>query len=221
MKCSVKIENLKTIYEIEGAWSDQDYIELLDRMDFPDAGNADPSELRELLFMAIQDHEPDEAAAIVLSYKLGSELNQGQIQNISHDMLEDEVAEDYSDISLHFPLFNISQLLHKAYNGKFPETKASLITLEIKFQQKGAVELTKEIVLKAICSGLSDRNLIKRLFGKQLSGELPFPEADHIIWDIKSSENGTVSFITSDYWLNEEDLTQNEFEGVIHEFEED
>jgi hypothetical protein len=33
--------------------------------------------------MAISDYEPHEAAAIVLDYKLGEELNEGQIEQIS------------------------------------------------------------------------------------------------------------------------------------------
>jgi hypothetical protein len=39
--------------------------------------------LPELLEMAISDYEPNEAAEIVLAYKLGEELNEGQIEQIS------------------------------------------------------------------------------------------------------------------------------------------
>jgi hypothetical protein len=37
--------------------------------------------LSELLSMAITDFEPNEAAAIVLDYKLSDSLNEGQIQH--------------------------------------------------------------------------------------------------------------------------------------------
>lgn len=43
--------------------------------------------------------------------------------------------EEYSDISLHYPLFNINQLLYKAYNGTFSNTKASRLKLEIEFHE--------------------------------------------------------------------------------------
>jgi hypothetical protein len=46
--------------------------------------------LSELLSMAITDFEPNEAAAIVLDYKLSDSLNEGQIQQISNDMLIDK-----------------------------------------------------------------------------------------------------------------------------------
>jgi hypothetical protein len=44
--------------------------------------------------MAISDYEPNEAAEIVLAYKLGEELNEGQIEQISHNMLIDKVCEE-------------------------------------------------------------------------------------------------------------------------------
>lgn len=219
MRCSVKVAELATIHEIDGAWSDQDYIALLDRMNFPGAEKSAPEELRELLFMAIGDFEPHEAAEIILSYKLSNLLTKGQIQNIAVEMIEDKVAEEYSDIALHYALYNINQLLHKAFNGRFPDTKASRLKLELEFHLNKKMEPTKEIVLKAICNGLDERNLIKRLFPEQLAGKVEFPESEHIIWELAESDHGTISIITSDYWISEEDLLSNEFEGVIHEFE--
>jgi hypothetical protein len=48
--------------------------------------------------MAITDFEPNEAAAIVLDYKLSDSLNEGQIQQISNDMLIDKISEEYPEI---------------------------------------------------------------------------------------------------------------------------
>ena len=219
MRCKVKVSDIETINEIEGVWSDKDYIELLDRLNFPDAEKIPPGELKEFLFMAIVDFEPDEAAEIILNYRLSNILSKGQIKNLSVEMMNDKVAEEYSDVSLHYPLFNVNQLLYKAYNGTFPNTKASRLKLDLEFQPGIRTEIGKEIVLKALCNGLGDHNLIKRLFAKQLSGELEFHEAEHIIWQMQQSEKGIISMITSDYWVNEDDLLENEFEGIIHEYE--
>ncbi|MBQ0740794.1 hypothetical protein J9332_41620, partial [Aquimarina celericrescens] len=79
-----------------------------------------------MLFMAIPDFEPNEAASIVLTYKLSDQLNEGQIHSISHEMTNDKVAEEYPEPNLHYDLFNINQLLYKAYNGTFPNTEATL-----------------------------------------------------------------------------------------------
>ena len=47
------------------------------------------------------------------------------LKNLSNEMIEDNQAEEYPDIAFHFPLFAINQLLNKAYNGKFPNAKAT------------------------------------------------------------------------------------------------
>ena len=125
------INNVKSVDELQNAWSNDDYIQLLSRFGFEDAEITNPSELLELLFMAISDFEPEEAAAIILDYKLSNDLNENQIEQISHEMLLDKISEEYADISLHHQLFNINQLLYKAFNGTFPNAKATIIEFEI------------------------------------------------------------------------------------------
>ncbi len=221
MKCSVKVIDIKTIKEIDGVWTNEDYIELLNRLDFPDTNQVEPEELQEMLFMAITDYKPEEAAEIVLAYKFSDKLSEGQIHNLAHEMIEDSVTEEFADISLHYPLFNINRLLYKAFNGKFPNTKASLITLEIKFPPSQKIKITKEIVLKALSKGLKDSNLVNRIFDEQIAGKVAFNEAESILWNIVISEDGKITITTSDYWINEEDFIDMEFEGNISEYSPD
>jgi len=124
--------------------------------------------------MAISDFEPNEAAAILLDYKLSNILNEGQIANLSHEMLRAKVSETYTDINLHQDLFNINQLLYEAFKGKFPQVSVNIVQFEITDENKNLVELTKE---NALSCGLSENNLFNRLFGDQLEGPAPFPEA--------------------------------------------
>ena len=42
MRCSVKITGIATIHEIEGAWSNEDYMELLERMGFSEIEEETP-----------------------------------------------------------------------------------------------------------------------------------------------------------------------------------
>ncbi|MCW8850534.1 MAG: hypothetical protein OQJ81_11195 [Melioribacteraceae bacterium] len=218
MKCSIIIEDITTIKEIDGFWSNEDYNELLNRLDFPDANQVAPEELQEMLFMAITDYKPEEAAEIVLTYKFSDKLSEGQIHNLAHEMIEDSVTEEFADISLHYPLFNINRLLYKAFNGKFPNTKASLITLEIKFPPNQKVKITKEIVLKALSKGLKDTNLVNRIFDEQIAGKVEFVEAESILWNFVKSDDGKITITTSDYWINEDDFIDTEFEGIINEY---
>lgn len=221
MKFQIKINSFKTIDEVSDYWSTADFIKLLDLFGFPDAESASEETLRELLLMAITDYEPNEAAAIILEYKLSDELNKGQIEQISNDMLLDKIAEEYPEINLHGTLFHINQLLFKAFNGKFPNTKASQFECTITpLGKENDIELTKEVTLKLLNEGLSDSNLIKRLFGEKMTGPTPFPEAEDILWDLTPSDGQNFKILTSEYWLGQEDLIAEEFEGNYEKPEE-
>jgi hypothetical protein len=213
MNYKLIITNISTIEEIENYWTNSDFVSLLEKFDFPDANTIKPENLQEMLFMAIQDFEPNEAANIVLTYKLSEVLNEGQIDQISNDMLLDKVSEEYPDIFLHATLFSINQLLFKAYNGKFLNTKASKLSLDIVPSSGGEIEMNKEIALKLLTNGLAERSLIKRLFADQLAGNDTFEEANGIVWYLNSKGEHSYDLITSEYWLGREDIASPEFEA--------
>jgi len=217
MNFTISINKIKSIDKIEGSWTNNDYINLLELFEYTDTQSIPEEELLDMLFMAISDYEPEEAAEIVLTYKLANILKTGQIKNLSHEMLEDKVAEEYPDISLHYQLFNINQLLHDAYNGKFPRTLASVIDFELSFKEN--VTITKEIVLRTLSDLLSDKSLLKRLFSEQLDSDEDLKDADSIIWELKSLGNNMYQLISSDYWLNREDFELQEYSGELREDE--
>lgn len=221
MNYHIIINSVKTVDELPESWSNQDLVELLDSFGFPDAAQSNPAELRELLSMAISDYEPAEAAAILLNYRLSDALNEGQIDQMSHDMLLDKISEEYPQIGLHHQLFNINQLLHKAYNGKFPSAKATIVEFEISSEDAHAEEITKEVVLKALQHTLNDSNLIKRLFADHLEGKVNFEEADSIIWVLRKIEGGQYQLITSEYWMDRDEFVEAEFDAEVILFEED
>lgn len=204
---------------MDGYWTHDDYINLLDALDFPDAKDANPDDLRELLEMAINDFEPHESAEIILTYKLNEHLSRGQIQQLSHEMADADEAEEHADIALHLPLFNINQLLHKAYNGVFPNAKATAIDIELNIKGDEDLAVTKEIALKAICLGLSDQSLIPRLFEAQINGKAAFQDAAKVIWALHHLGKNKYTLITSDNWINKEDLIAEEFSGPVKRFE--
>lgn len=210
------INSVKTVEEFKDAWTNADYIELLDRFGFPDAKDTKPEELKELLFMAITDFEGPEAAAILLNYKLSEHLNENQIDQMSHDMLMDKISEEYSDISLHHELFKINQLLYHAYNGTFPSAKATIIDFEITPNDN----ITKEVVLKVLSVTLANNNIIKRLFADQIAGKEAFEEAENIVWELKSIDGNSYRIVTSEYWISRDEFKEAEFDASIAEYEE-
>jgi len=213
MKFNITINSITTVEEITNYWQYQDYINLLERFDFPDADTIKPENLKEMLYMAITDFEPNEAAEIVLSYKLSERLNEGQIAQISNDMLIDKVCEEYPEIDLHYDLFNINQLLFKAYNGKFPNAKAIVVDFTMLSKDGHEEEITKEIVLKSFNNGLSDRNLIKRLFTEKMSTDSEFVEAGAVLWELNKKDSTNFTLVTSEYWMKDEEIVNLEFEG--------
>ena len=213
MKFNIKLNSASTLEEIENYWKDEDYIQLLELYNFPDAQTIKPENLKEMLFMAINDFEPNEAAEILLTYKLSDSLNEGQIAQISNDMLIDKICEEYPEIDLHYALYNVNQLLYKAYNGTFLNCKATLVDFDIEAPKDFEGVITKEIVLKSFNRGLSDSNIIKRLFAERMTTDKRFEQAEDILWELNHKNGNNFTFITSEYWLNKEEIFASEFEG--------
>lgn len=216
MKYRINIEKVQTVDEIKEYWTKENYIQLLKKFDFPDAEDSKPENLRELLFMAISDFEPAEAAKLVLDYKLSEHLSEGQIEQISNDMLIDTVSEEYPDMELQASLFHVNQLLFKAYNGKFPSSSATIIHCDISSPNTDS-KPSKGNVLRLLNDGLSDRNIVKRLFEEQMNGETDFPEAENIIWELQNSKNGKYKITTSGNLIKKEDVVASEWEKEIEE----
>lgn len=221
MNYKLKITDVKSISEIPDYWTNDDYVNLLEEFNFPDAKNSAPSELRDLLEMAITDGEPHEAAEIFLKYKFKNQLSSGQIGNLSHEMADDNQAEENADLSLHYSLFNINQFLRKSYNGIFPNAKATKIDIELIFKGAENTLVTKELALKSISKGLSDKSPLLRLFEDQLNGKEPFGDAEKIIWELHNNGENRYTIVTSDYWINEEDINELEFSSSIKLFDEE
>lgn len=218
MKIHIEISDIQTVNQLENYWKIEDFKNLLASFDIQGVDGIKPAEILEYLNMAINDMEPSEAAEIVLKYKLGDILSEGQIQNISHEMLLDKVSEEYPDPELHLDLFCINQLLYRAYNGKFPNTEATIILLKLSSSED--FEVNKEVLLKSLVPGLKENNLVVRLFNDQISGEVGFDDAAKVIWNFKQ-ENGTIQLTTSDYWISKQDFELFDFDAILNFYQEE
>lgn len=103
--------------------------------------------------------------------------------------------------------------MRRAYNGKFPNTEASVIKLRVAPSGKTAGDPDEAALLQILSAGLKPHAVLPRLLAEQLSGEEAFPTAEYILWDVKAKGAHAYELLTSDYWLSEEDFGEYAFEG--------
>jgi hypothetical protein len=209
-KFTVERLSFTSLSELPNSWKNEDYKELLKKMNYDNPDGINPAELKEMCLMSFTDQEPREAAEIVLGYLFPEELNAGQIENLSHQMLTEKLWEENPELPLHKGFYQATELLHTAYNGTFPRTQA--VQFEVKCTAENPEALAvfegaaEPALLRLLAQGLPDSALINRLFTAQLAG-LAFAEAKSMIWQLSTSQqtDNSVVFevVSSAYWLEE------------------
>jgi hypothetical protein len=202
--------NFKTITELPDYWTEPKYLDLLELMDFDNPGSLDKSEIRDMCLMSLTDNEPEDAAKIVLTYVFGKILNKGQIDNLSNEMLEEKLWEEYADLSLHEAFFAVHQLLYNAFEGTFPNPEAISFKVRIQETEKNGLSIFDRYpeapLVRLLVGGLPDNNVIHRLFDDKIDGEA-FPEAKDILWQLNLLKNETgeltAEVISSHYWFKD------------------
>lgn len=212
MKIRFTLEPLKfeNVQELPNAWNDDSYKKLLDTMEYGDTSDLSSQELKEMCLLSLSDNEPDEAAKIVLQYVFGERLNKGQIDNISHEMVDEKMWEEYAELSMHEEFFNATQLLYEAYNGKFPHPEAVRFKIKLSFKDKEHMKVfdknTEAALIRVLVQGMPENTLIHRLFDEQLE-DGDFTDAKDIIWQYKreaAEENSAIfEIISSTYWFHD------------------
>ncbi len=221
-KYTVEILQFSTIHELEGAWSNDDYKAILEQCEFDGIEEIPEGELFDYLSLALQDYDPEDAAAIVLTHRLGDRLKKGQIQSVANDIQEENLWEEYGEMALHEELFNITSLLYSAFNGRFPHPDAIDLRMKITAATAdGAVSLKsldESLLARALALGQDDHAIINRLFDEKIAGP-SFTESKDIIWKFtieeETKDTATVHINTARYWVK--GLRKNEvFEVKTH-----
>ena len=75
-------------------------------------------------------------------------------------------------------------------------------------------------MLRLLNDGLSDRNIVKRLFEEQMNGDAEFPEAENIIWNLEVSENDHFKITTSGNLIKKEEVIASDWEKEIKDEED-
>jgi hypothetical protein len=209
-KFSIERLSFATIHELPHSWENKDYLSLLKQMGYENPEEIPDSELQAMCLMSLTDLQPVEAAQVIIGYLFERHLSEGQIENVSHQMLTEKLWEEYPELSLHEGFFKATQLLYTAYNGKFPRAEAVQFQIKLTAEQHTSLSLfdsnPEPPLLRLFAQGMPDNALLKRLFSEKLAGD-SFEEAKHILWrlDIIEKGNNYVIFdiISSAYWLED------------------
>lgn len=215
---------LKKTHDMPGTWSEDDYRQLLTRLEVEGFDELTGDDLLDILLMALQDLDPEDAGDQVLAYKLQNRVTAGSRQNIVQDLLEGQRPwEELSDIALHGQVFAAALLLHKACPRQYSRPDMMQLTLRLEGQVAEAGPLLASppeaaFVTRVLADGMDENSILERLFDEQLAGR-SFPEAEAIIWLAEFSEqssehNGSavLNVYSSQHWLHDlEDI--DEFES--------
>lgn len=221
-KFTVQIETFNKINKIQNAWSNEDYLALMAIMDLDEGlDSMDSTELREMCMMSLNDLEPHEAANVVLTH-LFTEESKGKIEQLSHDMADDRLWEEYSNCLYHEGFFSAYALLREAFNGIFAQPTGVEITFNVNAKQIEDMSIFDTSlypsVVRLLASGQDEDALINRLFEEQIQGE-KFPQAQGIVWRLEQlADNGLTrqfSFVGSYFWF-EKFKNITDFDALSH-----
>ncbi len=204
----VELQSSKSLREIPGDWTMEDYRQLLTLTEYGDTSGLAPAELEEMAKMSLADLPKDEAALLLLDYVFpAGTLTRGQRQNSAHEMDTEVLWEEYPEPDKHRQFFRVGSLLYAAYNGGFPKPEARRLEISVVPQSPAGKELLKApepaFLLRLLAGGMDGHALLHRLYEDELTGR-SFPAATAIIWDANAvpQENGyLITIISTDYWL--------------------
>ena len=227
----VDILSFQKISKIENAWVADDYKALLAMIDIDEdeLGGMSESELKEMCLMSFNDFDADESAKLLLTHIFKDEITEGKIDQMSHQMVDNNLWEEHADPAFHLSLFNAYGLLREAYNGIFAVPTGLKFTIKVTAAKNDSFEIFEPsldaVIVRLVSNGLHESAILNRLFEEQISGD-NFPDAKNILWILKelstTDTERQYEITSSDLWFGElEDVTSFEADAHADVEEED
>jgi len=217
-KFNVEIMQFQKINRLTNEWNTNDYIMLLESMGLgdDDLSTMSGTDLKEMCQMSLSDFEPEEAAKYVITYLMHDELTPGKIEQISNEMIDDRLWEQFADLSFHERFFKAYGLLREAFNGTFAKPTGIKMSIKISSKHKDDFEIfeisLKPAVTRLLAAGMEENAILNRLYDEKIASD-NFFEAENILWQIKevskSDSEVIYDIVSSEFWL--EDLEDVEF----------
>ena len=209
---SVEVQELREVHELPGGWTPGDLVRVLAHLEYDDPESIPADELRDMASLALSELEPERAAEALLELRLGERLNAGQRRNMSEEMKDERLWEEYADMSCHEELFNIAAMLFWTFPSLFPEPDVTRIRLRVTAMNDEAEANLRApsspFIARLLSDGMGARNNIYRLFDEQIASRR-FPEAEDVIWKFESDgydaarRSVDLTIYTSWHWVDE------------------
>lgn len=205
---SLNVISVDEVFDIPGAWENEDFRLILENCEFVDIYQVRDEELKDYAILSLQDYEPEEAAEMLLRMKLSDHLTEGQIKNLSHEMQDEREWEEYKDLSLHERFYHCASLLYEVFPRIFPEANAVFCSVEISPKTASGIKAMhnpdETLLVRMLASGMSDRSILRRFFSDKME-KAPFLEAENIMWQFeitkKNDSTFHLEFYSSGYWM--------------------
>ena len=203
----VKQLDWEQIHELPDGWPVAKLIELLARLEVDGVAESDAMEM---VLLALQDLEPDEAADRVLETVFGESMRPGVRQGLVHDLRGERPWVNSAEISRQAGIFNAVVLLQRAFPRDYGKPDAASIQIRVETASAtGGAWLDAEhpdpaLLLRILAAGMDDSAVLRRLFQEALAGS-SFAEAGAILWHVSrrpaAAPAREFQLISSDEWL--------------------
>lgn len=207
---SFTLDSVEEFRRLPGTWQPSDYRRVLEVLEVEGFEGYSDGDLEDVVLMALQDLDVDEAALVVLSNFAEGRFSAGQVRNLCHEIQEDRPWEEYPNISHQKVLYVCVDLLSAAFPFDYASPSATRIDLTITGQGLDRALARRSLDAATLLRGISlcqeQDGILNRFFTDQISGAA-FPEAAWVIWHTEAvSQGGDALQVTlwgSSYWFGD------------------
>tara|TARA_R110001592_G_scaffold343029_2_gene633235 strand:- start:14347 stop:15027 length:681 start_codon:yes stop_codon:yes gene_type:complete len=195
----VSVLSQDEIHSLTGDWDTEALRKVLALADADDIGEIAEEDLEDICLMSLQDIGNQRAGEIVLEAVFDDSMRPGVRQNLVDDLQEDQPWNDFAEVSKQRGIFVAVCLLHKAFPTRYGTPDATRLTIRVQAETSAgltSIEPRKSAwLLRLLACGLSDDNIVHRLYGDELKqGE--FTEASGLIWQAEMLEEPAEGALT-------------------------
>lgn len=210
---------------LPGTWMPSDYRRLLEALDVEGFEGDSDGDLEDVVLMALQDLDVDEAALTILTHFSEGRFSPGQIKNLCHEIQEDRPWEEYPNIAHQKVLYVCVDLLSAAFPLDCSTPTATRLDLSVTAPGLDSINakrpLDSAILLRGISRCQEDDSILNRFFSDQIAGAA-FPEAPWVVWHMEATSPGIdtlqVGLWGSSYWF--EDVEEDTERSCVLEWAE-